>query len=161
MNIAAATERGLIHSTVTRRAIPLDAPTFVAGHRGLVGFLVVRRWRAAGFENLLLMENYDDDGSINAGTGEELSICELASRIRDIVAPGVEITLDTSKRDGTPRKLLDASRLHNLVWCHRIALADGLASIYEWFCAQSNEPSSGRQRACSRALNARRHRTAA
>jgi GDP-L-fucose synthase len=90
---------------------------------------------------LFLMEHYDEDGHINVGTGEDLSIRELASLIRDIVSPGVEITQDTSKPDGTPRKLLDVSRLHKLGWCHRIALADGLASTYEWFCTQSNEPS--------------------
>ena len=71
---------------------------------------------------LFLMEHYDGDEHINVGTGEDLSIRELAEQIRDLVAPGVSITFDTSKPDGTPRKLLDVSRLHRLGWRHRIAL---------------------------------------
>jgi GDP-L-fucose synthase len=90
---------------------------------------------------LFLMEHYDEDGHINVGTGEDLSILELASQIRDVVSPGVEITLDPSKPDGTPRKLLDVSRLHQLGWHHRITLRDGLATTYEWYCAHSSEPS--------------------
>jgi len=88
---------------------------------------------------LYLMERYDEDSHINVGTGEDLSIFELASEIRDVVSPGIEIKLDPSKPDGTPRKLLDVSRLHRLGWRHRIALRDGLASTYEWYCAQSTE----------------------
>src|SRR5436305_2031585 len=61
---------------------------------------------------LFLMERYDADEHINVGTGEDLSIRELAETVRDIVAPGVAITFDTSKPDGTPRKLLDVQRLH-------------------------------------------------
>jgi GDP-L-fucose synthase len=82
------------------------------------------------------MEHYDGDDHINIGTGEDLSIRELAEQVRDIVAPGVNITFDSSKPDGTPRKLLDVARLHNLGWRHRIALSDGLVSTYEWFCNQ-------------------------
>jgi GDP-L-fucose synthase len=84
---------------------------------------------------LYLMEHYDDDQHINVGTGEDLSIRELAEQVRDIVAPGLEITFDSSKPDGTPRKLLDVSRLHALGWRHRIALGDGLRSTYESFRA--------------------------
>ena len=83
---------------------------------------------------LFLMERYDGDEHINVGTGEDLSIRELAERIRDIVAPGLEITFDASKPDGTPRKQLDVSRLHDLGWRHRIPLSQGLRSTYEWFC---------------------------
>ena len=83
------------------------------------------------------MEHYDGDDHINVGTGEDLSIRELAECVRDIVAPGVTIAFDTSKPDGTPRKLLDVSRLHALGWRHRTELRRGLASTYEWFCAQS------------------------
>jgi GDP-L-fucose synthase len=88
---------------------------------------------------LFLMEHYDGDEHINVGTGEDLSIRELAETIRDIVAPGVSITFDASKPDGTPRKLLDVTRLHDLGWKHRIPLKEGLASTYEWFEANLAE----------------------
>ena len=86
---------------------------------------------------LFLMEHYDGDEHINVGTGEDLSIRELAEMIRDIVAPGVDIRFDASKPDGTPRKLLDVSRLHGLAWHHRIGLPAGLGSTYQWFRERS------------------------
>jgi nucleoside-diphosphate-sugar epimerase len=61
---------------------------------------------------------------------------QLAARVRDLVAPGVDIEFDTSKPDGTPRKLLDMTRLHALGWVHRTDLNEGLRSTYEWFRAQ-------------------------
>ena len=85
---------------------------------------------------LFLMEHYDGGDHINVGTGEDLSIRELAETIRDIVAPGVAITFDTSKPDGTPRKLLDVQRLHDLGWRHQIELGAGIASTYDWFCSE-------------------------
>ena len=85
---------------------------------------------------LFLMERYDSDEHINVGTGEDLSIGELAARVRDLVAPGVDIRFDASKPDGTPRKLLDVTRLHALGWVHRTGLNEGLRSTYEWFRAQ-------------------------
>ena len=88
---------------------------------------------------LFLMERYDGDEHINVGTGEDLSIRELAERVREIVAPGTAISFDTSKPDGTPRKLLDVGRLHGLGWRHRIPLAEGLASTYEWFCVHATD----------------------
>jgi GDP-L-fucose synthase len=87
---------------------------------------------------LFLMERYDGDEHINVGTGEDLSIRELAERIRDIAAPGLEITFDASKPDGTPRKQLDVSRIHDLGWRHRIPLSQGLRSTYEWFCGMAD-----------------------
>ena len=86
---------------------------------------------------LFLMEHYDGDDHINVGTGEDISIRELAELIRDIVAPATAIAFDDSKPDGTPRKLLDVSRLHGLGWRHTIALNQGLASTYEWFREKS------------------------
>jgi GDP-L-fucose synthase len=86
---------------------------------------------------LFLMEHYDGDEHINVGVGEDLSVRSVAEMIRDIVAPKVALTFDASKPDGTPRKLLDVTRLHRLGWHHRIALREGLASTYEWFCAQN------------------------
>jgi GDP-L-fucose synthase len=82
---------------------------------------------------LFLMRHYDEDGHINVGTGQDLSIRELAETLREVVAPGVRLAFDPTKPDGTPRKLLDVSRLHTLGWRHRIDLAAGIRSTYEWF----------------------------
>jgi len=84
---------------------------------------------------LYLMENYDEDEHINIGTGEDLSIRELAELVRDVVAPSVRLQFDTSKPDGTPRKLLDVTRLHELGWRHQIDLRQGIEQTYRWFCA--------------------------
>lgn len=99
---------------------------------------------------LFLMEHYDGDGHINVGTGEDLSIRELAEMIRDIVAPGVDIRFDASKPDGTPRKLLDVTRLHGLPWRHRIDLQAGLASTYQWFRERSDVAAGAPQPAAIR-----------
>lgn len=82
---------------------------------------------------VFLMERYDAAQHINVGTGEDLSIRELAEVIRDIVHPRATLRFDTSKPDGMPRKLLNVSRLHALGWRHRIPLREGIASTYEWF----------------------------
>ncbi len=82
---------------------------------------------------VFLMERYDDARHINVGTGEDLSIRELAELARDVVYPDALLTFDTSKPDGMPRKLLDVSRLHALGWRHRIGLREGIKSTYEWF----------------------------
>ena len=79
------------------------------------------------------MEHYDGDEHINVGTGEDLSIRELAEAVRDIVHPAAELHFDTSKPDGMPRKLLDVGRLHGLGWRHRMPLGEGLAVTYRWF----------------------------
>jgi GDP-L-fucose synthase len=84
---------------------------------------------------LFVMENYDEAQHINIGTGEDLSIRELAELVRAVVHPEAVLAFDTSKPDGTPRKLLDVSRLHALGWRHRIPLADGIAKTYQWFVA--------------------------
>jgi GDP-L-fucose synthase len=82
---------------------------------------------------LYLMERYDGDEHINVGTGLDLSIRELAELVRDIVYPEAVLALDPSKPDGTPRKLLDVSRLHALGWRHRIELRAGIEATYRWF----------------------------
>jgi GDP-L-fucose synthase len=82
---------------------------------------------------VFLMEHYDGAQHINVGTGEDLSIRELAGIVRDVVHPGTQLKFDTTKPDGMPRKLLDVSRLHALGWRHRIALGEGIRSTYEWF----------------------------
>jgi GDP-L-fucose synthase len=82
---------------------------------------------------VFLMDHYDELGHINVGTGEDLSIRELADAVKHVIYPGATLRFDTSKPDGPPRKLLDVSRLHALGWRHRIPLHEGLASTYEWF----------------------------
>jgi GDP-L-fucose synthase len=84
-----------------------------------------------------LMANYEGAGHVNVGTGEDLSIGELAELVRDIVNPGAELIFDTTKPDGTPRKLLDVSRLRGLGWSPNIGLADGIRTTYEWFLHSS------------------------
>ena len=80
-----------------------------------------------------LMQNYDEGPHINVGTGEDVTIAELAEMVREVVYPDAKIVFDTSKPDGMPRKLLDVSRLHALGWRHTIALRDGIKSTYQWF----------------------------
>jgi GDP-L-fucose synthase len=83
-----------------------------------------------------LIDHYSDDSHINVGTGVDLSIKELAESIRDVVNPSAQLVWDTSKPDGTPRKLLDVSRLRALGWAPSIELGDGLATTYQWFLDQ-------------------------
>lgn len=80
-----------------------------------------------------LMENYDEATLINIGTGEDLSIGELAKLIQQIVGFKGNIVFDASKPDGTPRKLMDVTRLHDLGWKHRIELKEGIQLAYEDF----------------------------
>ncbi|OGB62264.1 MAG: GDP-fucose synthetase [Caldithrix sp. RBG_13_44_9] len=80
-----------------------------------------------------LMQNYDSGEIINIGVGEDLSIKELAMRIKDIVGFQGELQWDSSKPDGTPRKLLDVYRLHSLGWKAKISLSEGIKKTYEWY----------------------------
>ncbi|MHB0928944.1 MAG: GDP-L-fucose synthase family protein [Candidatus Nanopelagicales bacterium] len=80
-----------------------------------------------------LLERYDDAPPINVGVGEDVTIKELAELVRDVVGYEGDIEWDTSKPDGTPRKLLDVSRIHALGWQAQIGLRDGIASTYQWF----------------------------
>lgn len=82
---------------------------------------------------LFLMERYEGEDPINVGTGEDLSIRELAELVRTVVGYEGEIVFDASMPDGTPRKLLDVSRLHALGWRHRIGLREGIEQTYRWF----------------------------
>jgi GDP-L-fucose synthase len=84
---------------------------------------------------LFVMRHWDDRLHINVGTGEDLSIRELAELVCATVHPGARLVFDASKPDGTPRKLLDVGRLHALGWRHRIALPDGIAATYRWYLA--------------------------
>jgi GDP-L-fucose synthase len=82
---------------------------------------------------LLLLEKYDSPEIINVGCGEDLSIRELAELICDVVGFDGELAWDTTKPDGTPRKLLDISKLRGLGWQPAIPLRDGIAQTYDWF----------------------------
>lgn len=87
---------------------------------------------------LFLMNSYDGNDPVNIGTGEDLSIKELAERIQGIIGYQGNIMWDTSKPDGTPRKLLNVSKLHTLGWRHKISLEEGLRTTYEWYCTHRN-----------------------
>jgi GDP-L-fucose synthase len=82
---------------------------------------------------VFLIGHYEGEAHVNVGTGEDLSIRELAETLRAIIYPEAVLTWDSSKPDGMPRKLLDVSKLHDLGWRHRIDLREGVASAYEWF----------------------------
>jgi GDP-L-fucose synthase len=82
---------------------------------------------------VFLMENYDDDSHINVGSGEDLPINELARLIAQEAGFSGEIKWDSSKPDGTPRKLLDVSRLRSLGWSPTVTLEEGIRLTIEWF----------------------------
>jgi GDP-L-fucose synthase len=88
---------------------------------------------------LFLLENYDGDIAINVGTGNDLSIMDLALLIREIVGFAGDIDWDASKPDGTPRKLLDVSRISNLGWHPKIDLKTGISMTYESFLKEFNQ----------------------
>lgn len=76
---------------------------------------------------------------LNIGTGEDLTISELAEKIKNVVGFKGEIVYDSSKPDGTPRKLLDVSRINNLGWKHKNSLEEGLMKTYEWFLGREDK----------------------
>jgi GDP-L-fucose synthase len=86
-----------------------------------------------------LLENYNDEVAINVGVGEDVSIKELAKLIKETVGFTGNIEWDSSKPDGTPRKLLDVSRITTLGWKAQISLKDGIFSTYEWYKANKKD----------------------
>jgi GDP-L-fucose synthase len=80
-----------------------------------------------------LMNNYNENKPINIGTGKDITIKELAELIKDVVGYQGELKFDTSKPNGTPRKLLDVSRLHDAGWEYKISLREGIENTYDWF----------------------------
>ena len=86
-----------------------------------------------------LMENYNEAGLINIGTGEDLSIKDLALLVKRIIGFEGEIEFDTSKPDGTPRKLMDVTKIHSKGWKHKIELVDGIKFAYEDFLSRTKE----------------------
>jgi len=83
--------------------------------------------------SLALLDKYDSSVAINVGSGEEVSILELAQKIAQVVGFEGEINFDKSKPNGTPRKLLDTSSLRHLGWKAQVDLTNGLVSTYDWF----------------------------
>jgi len=83
--------------------------------------------------SLFLLENYDSPETINVGVGEDLTIRELAEIVADVVGYDGELVQDFSKPDGSPRKLLDVSRINDLGWKATVPLREGIASTYTWF----------------------------
>ncbi len=86
---------------------------------------------------LFLLQNYDSPEIVNIGTGTDLTIRELAELICDVVGFEGELTWDASKPDGTPRKLLDISKINSLGWEPKIALREGIEQTYQWFQGQA------------------------
>ena len=86
---------------------------------------------------LFLLENYDDEVAINIGMGKDISIRELAELIKSVVGFNGEIDWDSSKPDGTPRKLLDVSKIAALGWQPKIPLEEGIKATYDWYKSKS------------------------
>ncbi len=82
------------------------------------------------------MQNYDEPGLVNIGTGEDLAIKDLAYLIKKVIGFEGEIDFDTSKPDGTPRKLMDVSKLHSKGWRHKVELEEGIKMAYEDFLSK-------------------------
>ena len=88
---------------------------------------------------LFLMRHYDAPGPINVGTGKDLTIRALAEMIGEVVYPEAELVFDPTQPDGSPRKVLDVSRLRDLGWSPTIELREGIVRTYEWFLADDRE----------------------
>jgi len=86
---------------------------------------------------LFLMQHYDSEEIINIGVGEDVTIRELAEQVQKTVGFEGDIIWDDTKPDGTPRKLMDISRLAGLGWQARISLSEGIADVYRWYCQSS------------------------
>ena len=95
---------------------------------------------------VFLMESYDDPEIINVGTGRDITIREVAELIRDVVGFEGSLEFDTTRPDGTPRKLLDTSRLTDLGWTASIPLDEGLRQTYRWFVEQGETAANVSQR---------------
>ena len=86
---------------------------------------------------VFLMRNYSEEQFVNVGSGEDLSIRDLAGLVADVVGYSGRIVNDASKPDGTPRKLMDVSRLRAMGWAPRIGLREGIEGVYRWYVANS------------------------
>ena len=88
---------------------------------------------------VFLLESYDEPDLVNIGCGEDVTIRELAETVCDVLGFDGALEFDASKPDGTPRKLLDISKIKSLGWSPRISLRDGITDAYRWFCENYNE----------------------
>lgn len=107
-----------------------NAPTYTVWGTGKVlrEFLYVDDLAEAC---VFLMNNYSGMQTVNIGSGEEITICKLAETVAKVLGYKGKIVYDTTKPDGTPRKLLDVTKIHKLGWCHKIKLEDGIKLAYE------------------------------
>jgi GDP-L-fucose synthase len=87
----------------------------------------------------MLLDRYSQAGHINVGSGEELTIRELAGLVAQAVGFTGRLEFDPAMPDGTPRKLMDVSRIRALGWKHRISMADGIRDAYAWYLANAAE----------------------
>ncbi|MEO6357455.1 MAG: GDP-L-fucose synthase, partial [Ferruginibacter sp.] len=88
---------------------------------------------------IFLMECYNEEQLVNIGTGEDLTIAELAKLTQEIVGYEGSLVFDTSKPDGTPRKLMDVTKLHKLGWTHTVRLNEGIKLAYADFLNNNKE----------------------
>jgi GDP-L-fucose synthase len=88
---------------------------------------------------VFVMKHYSGDGFLNVGTGEDIAIAEFARLVAEVVGYAGKIVFDTSRPDGTPRKLLDVSKLTALGWRAQTPLRDGLKTAYADFCSRKRE----------------------
>ena len=87
---------------------------------------------------VFLMENYDGEEHVNVGTGVEISICNLAKLVKKVMGYEGKVIFNADMPDGTPRKLLDVSKLNGLGWRHKIGLVEGVNLAYQWFREESS-----------------------
>jgi GDP-L-fucose synthase len=85
---------------------------------------------------IFLMKNYEGRDFVNIGTGKDMSIKALTELVAEIVGFTGSIEWDTTKPDGTPRKLMDVTRLHALGWQHKISLREGITQVVTWYLKQ-------------------------
>ena len=90
-------------------------------------------------ECVFLLENYSGEQHVNIGTGKEITIKQLAETVQRVVGYNGEIVWNKDMPDGTPRKLTDVTKLHNLGWTHKVELEEGVKLAYDWFCENVKE----------------------
>jgi GDP-L-fucose synthase len=93
------------------------------------------------------MQNYDDESVINIGSGQEISIKDLAELIKDIVGYEGDLIFDDSKPDGTPRKFCDVTKLNNLGWKSKTSLEKGIEETYAWYINNLNSDNASHKEA--------------